>query len=408
MRTFIGALFVAALVAFVPPGEAQKPKREYARGRVAPANLAALKHAAFKRHGYMARRLPKVTATKWDCRDLGQVPPIVDQGDCGSCWDFSGTSVVTSALIKAGYGKADGTFALSEQYTLDCYSNGGCSGDDNTTVLAHAKSIGLPLSKDYGPYSAHSGRCKSDSSMKLYQIKDWGFCSPNQDGMADTQDIKNMMVAYGPIGAAIAADGSFMNVGPDQVFDRTTSRGIDHDIVLVGWDDSKGSKGAWLLRNSWGTSWANGGYCMTGDTKVSLLNGNERTLKELADGAEGDSFWVYSCDKSGNIVPGRAHSARKTRPDADLIKVALDNGETIRCTPDHPFMLRDGTYRDAGKLQEGDSLMPLYRNTGTTKTALKGYERVYVPGIRRWKYTHREIAGFVAGGRYGADRKSVV
>ena len=34
-------------------------------------------------------------------------------------------------------------------------------------------------------------------------------------------------------------------------------RSIDHDVILAGWDDSKG---AWLMRNSWGTGWACQGY----------------------------------------------------------------------------------------------------------------------------------------------------
>ena len=38
-------------------------------------------------------------------------------------------------------------------------------------------------------------------------------------------------------------------------------------------------------------------------------------------------------------------TAKKTRTDAPLVKVTLDNGREILCTPDHEFMLRDGTYR---------------------------------------------------------------
>ncbi len=34
-------------------------------------------------------------------------------------------------------------------------------------------------------------------------------------------------------------------------------RYTNHQIQLVGWDDSKG---AWLLKNSWGTGWGIGGY----------------------------------------------------------------------------------------------------------------------------------------------------
>jgi hypothetical protein len=44
-----------------------------------------------------------------------------------------------------------------------------------------------------------------------------------------------------------------------QVFSGRSSD-INHDVILVGWDDRKGKNGAWLLRNSWGTSWGEDGY----------------------------------------------------------------------------------------------------------------------------------------------------
>ena len=42
------------------------------------------------------------------------------------------------------------------------------------------------------------------------------------------------------------------------------------------------------------------------------------------------------------------------------MKVTLDNGEEIRCTPDHKFMLRDSSYEEAINLCPGTSLMPEY------------------------------------------------
>ena len=198
----------------------------------------------------------------WDSRTHNWVGPVKDQSQCGSCWDFSGTGVVEIAMYMAGVLKPDGSQALSEQYTLSCYNNGGCNGDDNTTVLDHAKSTGLPLSSEYGSYQASAGSCNFKQGMKLYKVDDWGFCG-NQQGVASDDSIKQAIMAHGSVGAAIAADDAFSNVQPGQVFNRTTSTGIDHDIILCGWDDSKGQNGktAWLLRNSWGTSWCDGGYC---------------------------------------------------------------------------------------------------------------------------------------------------
>lgn len=137
-----------------------------------------------------------------------------------------------------------------------------------------------------------------------------------------------------------------------------------------------------------------GVYCFTGDTKIPLLNGEEKTLAELAISHKDKSFWVYSIDKNKNIVPGLAHSPRKTRVEAELVEVTLDNNEKIKCTPDHPFLLRNGDYKQASKLQPGESLMPLYLYPGYRNTDYLG---VYNPGTNQKYYLHRLISGAKKG-----------
>jgi tRNA-splicing ligase RtcB len=100
--------------------------------------------------------------------------------------------------------------------------------------------------------------------------------------------------------------------------------------------------------------------CFTGDTLVPLLDGKSYTLRELSERDE--EIAIYACTKSGKVVAAKA-TAKKTGSNAELVRVVLDNGETIRCTPDHKFMLRDGSFAEAKDLKTGASLMPLYRAT---------------------------------------------
>lgn len=123
--------------------------------------------------------------------------------------------------------------------------------------------------------------------------------------------------------------------------------------------------------------------CFTGDTKVSLLDGTERSFEELEQDFRDKEFWVYSSSRSGKIVPGKAKNPRITKQVRRFCVVTLDNGEEIKCTFDHKFLMRDGTYKRALDLKENDSLMPLYRELD-----INGYEIYYDLSRSKFKYTH--------------------
>jgi len=101
--------------------------------------------------------------------------------------------------------------------------------------------------------------------------------------------------------------------------------------------------------------------CFTGDTRVSLLDGREVEIERLVEEHEaGKQNWVHSCDSAtGRVVPGRIVTAWKTKDVTSLIEVTVDTGDVLRCTDNHPFLLRDGTYVRADQLVQGQSLMPL-------------------------------------------------
>ncbi len=97
--------------------------------------------------------------------------------------------------------------------------------------------------------------------------------------------------------------------------------------------------------------------CFTGDTLVPLADGQTHTMRDLAQ--RDQPFVVFSITPTQRIVAARA-TCHQTRESMALVEVELDNGETIRCTPDHRFMLRDGSYCEARNLEAQTSLMPFY------------------------------------------------
>jgi len=123
--------------------------------------------------------------------------------------------------------------------------------------------------------------------------------------------------------------------------------------------------------------------CFSADTKVGLVDGTTPTLEEMALRAEqGEKFWGYSVGLHGRIVVALLDAPRFIGRDA-LMEVDLDHGESVRCTPDHIFIRRDGTESRACELRPGDSLMPLYRSL------VRGYESIYQPLNGHLYPTHR-------------------
>lgn len=99
--------------------------------------------------------------------------------------------------------------------------------------------------------------------------------------------------------------------------------------------------------------------CFTADTLVPLADGKSYPIAEMAD--KGGEFYVYAITPTHRITAAKA-TAKQTRSNASLVKVTLDNDREIVCTPDHEFMLRDGSYRQAQHLAAETSLMPFYSN----------------------------------------------
>ena len=97
--------------------------------------------------------------------------------------------------------------------------------------------------------------------------------------------------------------------------------------------------------------------CFTADTKILLADGTQKSFKEL----EGKEFDVISYNEQVDrfeIV--HAFNCNKKKSSAELLRITLDNGKTIDCTPDHRFLTRQGDWLRADQLSTGVSLRAFY------------------------------------------------
>src|SRR3989344_4993885 len=132
------------------------------------------------------------------------------------------------------------------------------------------------------------------------------------------------------------------------------------------------------------------GGCFSEETKVALTDGRSLSFQELIDeDARGKKNFCYTILGDGRVGIAPIVNPRLTRRNADVAKITID-GAHITCTPDHNFMLRDGTLKGARHLKGGDSLMPLYRQRSRIgkRITIDGYEMVFDNRDHRWVFTH--------------------
>jgi hypothetical protein len=253
-------LFLLLLVCLCSQSLAQE-KKEHGRGYVPSPFNKALRANSHAKHGPTLKRLADIPLPA--TYETPYQIPNQDQGNCGSCWCVSGCIIVSCAHVQAGNAKGDGSFTISADTVMWCYNTGGCGGDDASTVMRIAEKDGLPINADVGEYK-DVGRGPCNKTAKRYKIDDWGYADTDGNGSSSYEEIKTCIFKYG---ACICTnDAGALNDG--EAVSTARGRGTDHQIIYVGWDDTKvgnGYKGALLCKNQWG-DWGfkhNGqmGYC---------------------------------------------------------------------------------------------------------------------------------------------------
>jgi len=186
----------------------------------------------------------------YDARNENLVPAIRDQGQCGSCWAFSGIATIAAAYAKKHGGAPP---VLSEQQVVDCStSDHGCSGGWPYNVFEYAKTYGLMLASDY-PYSAASGTCKYDASKVKARVSTYGYVDTTVPAMKDAIYTNGIIsVAVNANKMQVYASGIISADGCPNM--------IDHAVNVVGWGKQDSTE-YWIVRNSWGSNWGESGYC---------------------------------------------------------------------------------------------------------------------------------------------------
>lgn len=194
---------------------------------------------------------PSATATSFSWRD--KLTPVKYQGGCGSCWAFSTTAVLEATEILVNQITLD----LGEQQLVNCvpnrYTGNNCKGNQVWDAWDFLEQ-NYDATEQAVPYAGVMSSCNPSLGTN-YRIQAWDFASEDM-ASPSIDEIKTAIVAHGPVVAIVRATPAFHHY-TDGTFDESDDGPLNHAIVLVGWDDERG---AWHLRNSWGTDWGEDGY----------------------------------------------------------------------------------------------------------------------------------------------------
>jgi len=202
---------------------------------------------------------------RYDLREEGLVTPVKNQGSTGSCWTFATIGSIESRWL----GLENISYDLSEQNLGMCHDFewGINDGGNDMIAAAYLTRLDGPVSELDDPYQGlYQTSCATGLTPVAY--------SPEVNWLPARRDLlKEYLMKYGAIAVSMYTGGSQMSsyYNPsDYTFYYTGEAGIvNHAVLLVGWDDQKevtggsasqSSVGAWIVKNSWGTSWGEAGY----------------------------------------------------------------------------------------------------------------------------------------------------
>lgn len=98
-------------------------------------------------------------------------------------------------------------------------------------------------------------------------------------------------------------------------------------------------------------------FCLSGNTEVVTSEGVCK-LKDI----QGQDKQFLTISPEGKVEYSKPCKVQPTKKTKEIYKLELEDGTILECTPEHRFLLKDGTYKEAQYLTEEDELMDTQNN----------------------------------------------
>lgn len=202
----------------------------------------------------------------FDWAAQGKVTPVGNQGNCGCCWAFGLHGQMESAILILSGDTVD----LSEEYLVSCLrESDNCSGWSAYQAASNYLSSGATPSY----YCSETGTVSEEQFPYTSGDGSWPACNCNYihtyflesrdtpwNSTPTVDDLKTFIHDHHPVTVGIQTTDAFHAYTGGTFNACPSEEGMSHYIVIVGWDDSRGSAGAWHIKNSWGTDWGDSGF----------------------------------------------------------------------------------------------------------------------------------------------------
>ncbi len=201
----------------------------------------------------------------YDLRPLGKLTSVKDQGACGSCWSFATMGSMESYLMPAE--SAD----YSEQHLIDTagFNVAPCEGGQIAMSSAYLARWSGPVGEIDDPYHYYSGTSLAATHPKKH-VQNLIFYPPRASS-SDNDYLKTAVATDGATYVSMWWSDVAFNDTYDSYYYSNSSElnGGGHAVCIVGWDDNYPASqfnttppgnGAFIVKNSWGTSWGDSGY----------------------------------------------------------------------------------------------------------------------------------------------------
>jgi C1A family cysteine protease len=245
MGKFIFALMFFATAGFASDHSVTIAGKKYRTGLIPrPADMPG-EFTAIKVRG----DLPEA----YDSRDLGLVTTIKNQGNCGSCWSFARTKAFEAATILAGRATGEELNLAEQDALVNDRNSYGCRGGFMDGRFEVSKGI---TTEELCPYRASSRY--GCNGAKFAKALRWSMIGEEKRAPS-VDELRQAIVDYGVIAVTVAAGGSFSPNAEGRITS-CGSRGINHMVTLAGYRPAPSGGYEFLIANSWGEKWGDGGF----------------------------------------------------------------------------------------------------------------------------------------------------